>query len=245
MVENKSVAAIIVAAGKGLRMNMAQKKQYITLGSLPVLSHTLSSFDSCDVIEAIFLVIPKKDRSLCQRDILEPLDICKPVHVVSGGATRQESVLNGLKATEGKFQFVAIHDGVRPLVKPEKIKECVLVGKKFGACILAVPASDTVKTIDKKNCVVSTVERQKVRIAQTPQVFSYEDILEAHLAARRNGYVATDDAELLENQGGIVKVIAGDPVNIKITTREDLKIAQTLLENTQIGTFPNLEGELV
>jgi 2-C-methyl-D-erythritol 4-phosphate cytidylyltransferase len=232
MVENNSVAAIVVAAGKGLRMNMAQKKQYVALGSLPVLSHTLSSFNSCDVIEAIFLVIPEKDRSFCQRHIIVPLDLRKPVHVVSGGVTRQESVLNGLKATKGKFQFIAIHDGVRPLVKPEKIKECIIGAKKFGACILALPASDTVKTINRKNHVVSTVKRQHVRIVQTPQVFCYKDILEAHLWALKNGYVATDDAELLERQGRIVKVIPGDPANIKITTQEDLKLVQILLENT-------------
>ena len=235
MVANNNVAAIIVAAGKGVRMNRAYKKQFITLGSLPVLSHTLSSFDKCDAIEAIFLVIPKEDHHLCQHDILEPLNISKPVFLVSGGASRQESVLNGLNATQGRFQFVAIHDGVRPLIKPEKIAQCVMVAKDFGACILAVPASDTVKTIDKNDCITSTIARQTLRIAQTPQVFIYNDIVEAHVSAQRNDYVGTDDAQLLERNGGIVKVIPGDPSNIKITTEQDLLIAQTLLENTQIG----------
>jgi 2-C-methyl-D-erythritol 4-phosphate cytidylyltransferase len=231
MVERNNVAAVIVAAGEGLRMNMAKKKQYITLGSLPVLSHTLSAFDSCDAIGAVFLVIPKNDRSLCQQDVIAPLNLHKPLHVVQGGNSRQESVLNGLKATNGNFQFVAIHDGVRPLIKLEKIKQCIQEAKKCGACILAVPASDTVKIINKKNCVVSTVKRQNLRIAQTPQVFNYKDILEAHLEAMKNGYVATDDAELLERQGGIVRVISGDRRNIKITTPEDLKLAQIFLDN--------------
>jgi 2-C-methyl-D-erythritol 4-phosphate cytidylyltransferase len=230
MVDQNKVAAVIVAAGKGLRMNMAQKKQYVRIGALPVLSHTLSTFDRCNSIEAIFLVIPENDRTSCKRDIIEPLKLHKPLHVVPGGESRQESVFNGLMATNGHYQFVAIHDGVRPLVKLKKIKQCILEAKKHGACILAVPASDSVKTINNNNFVVSTVKRQDVRIAQTPQVFNYQDILEAHLTAMKNNIVATDDAELLERQGGIVRVISGDPHNIKITTPEDLKLAQILLE---------------
>jgi 2-C-methyl-D-erythritol 4-phosphate cytidylyltransferase len=230
MDKHNSVAGIIVAAGKGLRMGGEKKKQYMLLGSLPVLCHTLLSFDRCHAVDEIFLIIPEEDRAFCQREIVDKEERQKPINLVSGGTSRQESVLNGLKATEGHFQYVAIHDGVRPLVKPETITECIVEAKKHGACILAVPTRDTVKTVGRKtHTVETTLKRDTVWMVQTPQVFRYEDILEAHVLAQKNCYMGTDDAELLEKRGGIVKVIEGDPYNIKITTPKDLQMAQLLL----------------
>ncbi|MBN1841409.1 MAG: 2-C-methyl-D-erythritol 4-phosphate cytidylyltransferase [Deltaproteobacteria bacterium] len=223
------VAAVIVAAGDGVRMGTAQKKQYTTLGSRPVLAHTMSAFDNCDVIEEIFLVIAEKDYDLCQQKIISRLELHKPVHLVSGGASRQESVFNGLMATEGRFEILAIHDGVRPLIRIEKITQCVKTAEKHGACILALPASDTVKTIDDEDRVVVTMKRHMIRMAQTPQAFYYNLLLGAHVAAQKEDYAGSDDAELVEMCGEVVKVIPGDPGNIKITTPEDLKMAEALL----------------
>lgn len=235
MADKGRVAAIIVAAGSGKRMGTATKKQYALLGDLPVLAHTLYAFDNCDAIDEVFLVIPKDDHDICLQQILAPLKTFKPVHMIIGGSSRQESVYKGLKATQKRFQFVAIHDGVRPLVRPEKIAACIKEAKRYGACILGVLATDTVKTIDEKSCVVSTVTRNMVRMAQTPQAFCYEDILRAHVSARKDNYIATDDAELVEMCGGMVKVIEGDPDNIKITNRTDLRIARVLLEQGTAG----------
>lgn len=223
------VAAVIVAAGDGVRMGTAQKKQYTMLGSRPVLAHTMSAFDNCDVIEEIFLVIAEKDYDLCQQEIIGTLELHKPVHLVSGGGSRQESVFNGLMATEGRFEILAIHDGVRPLIRIEKITQCVKTAEKHGGCILALPASDTVKTIDDENRVVVTMKRHMIRMAQTPQAFYYNIILGAHVAAQKEDYAGSDDAELVEMCGEVVKVIPGDPGNIKITTPEDLKMAEALL----------------
>ena len=224
------IAAIIVAAGMGVRMGTAQKKQYTMLGKRPVLAHSLSAFDTCDAIEEVFLVIPEGDQDFCRQEILDPLKLHKPVHMVSGGVSRQESVFNGLKATEGRFDVVAIHDGVRPLVKTDRISKCIETAERYGACILAVSASDTVKIVDNDDCVQKTLKRPAIRMAQTPQAFRFKDIMGAHLAAEKEDYMGTDDAELVERRGGAVKIIPGERSNIKITTPEDLRIAEALLE---------------
>ena len=224
------VAAIIVAAGEGVRMGTAQRKQYAMLGNRPVLAHTLSAFERCSAIEEIFLVIPEGDHELCRKEIVKPLKPQKAVHLVSGGPTRQASVFNGLKTTDGQFNLVAIHDGVRPLVRVEQIAESVSVAKKYGGCIPAIQATDTVKRVDEQDRVVSTLNRSMIRMAQTPQTFYYHLILSAHITAQERHYVSTDDAELVELCGEVVKVIRGDPHNIKITTLEDLKIAEALLD---------------
>lgn len=223
------VAAVIVAAGQGTRMGTARRKQYMMLRNLPVLAYTLLTFEKCDAIEEIFLVIPRGDDPFCKKEIIDPLGPNKRIHLISGGATRQESVYNGLRAIDGRFDLVVIHDGVRPLVKTERITECIRVAEKYGSCILAVPASDTIKTVDEHDCVIVTKKRHMIRLAQTPQAFHYSLILGAHVASQKEAYVGTDDAELVERFGKVVKVIPGDPYNIKITTPEDLKFAEALL----------------
>ncbi len=223
------VAAVIVAAGQGTRMGTASRKQYMMLRNRPVLSYALLTFEKCDAIEEIFLVIPRGDEPFCKKEIIDPLRPNKPIHLVSGGATRQESVYNGLRASDGRFGLVVIHDGVRPLVKIDQVTQCVKVAKKYGSCILAVPASDTIKTVDEHDRVIATMKRHIIRMAQTPQAFHYSLILGAHVASQKEAYVGTDDAELVERCGKVVKVIPGDPYNIKITTPEDFKFAEALL----------------
>ena len=223
------VAAVIVGAGQGTRMGTEVRKQYMMLGNRPVLSHTLLAFEKCDVIEEVFLVISRGDDLFCKKEIIDRLRPEKPVHLISGGATRQESVYNGLKAIEAEFNLVVIHDGVRPFVKIEQIAECIRVARKHGGCILSLTASDTMKTVDEHDRVITTLKRDTIRMAQTPQAFDYNIILGAHMAAEKEAYVGNDDAELVEQRGEVVKVIPGDPYNIKITTPEDLKLAQALL----------------
>jgi len=223
------VAAVIVAAGKGVRMGTSQRKQYAMLGNRPVLAHTLSAFDSCHAIEEVFVVIPEGDHRLCRTEIVEPLKPQKAVHLVSGGLTRQDSVFNGLKAMDHQFDLVTIHDGVRPLVTVEQICESVRVAQAYGGCIPALQAADTVKRVDEHDCVVRTLNRALIRMAQTPQTFHYRLVLGAHITAQEKGYVGTDDAELVERCGEAVKVIPGDPHNIKITKPEDFQIAEALL----------------
>jgi 2-C-methyl-D-erythritol 4-phosphate cytidylyltransferase len=228
-VPHKRTVAIIVGAGQGVRMGSNTRKQFMMLGDRPVMAHAVLAFDKCDAVEEILLVIPEGDEGVCKKEVLDPLQLQKPVSMVAGGATRQESVLNGLRAIDGQCTLVAIHDGVRPLVRVEDIAECIKMAGKYGGCILALEASDTMKTVDVEDRVIVTMKRDMIRMAQTPQAFQYDLILEAHIAAEKEGYAGTDDAELAERCGEVVKAIPGDPYNIKITTPEDLKLAEVLL----------------
>ncbi|MBW1858814.1 MAG: 2-C-methyl-D-erythritol 4-phosphate cytidylyltransferase [Deltaproteobacteria bacterium] len=228
-VPNKKVGAIVVGAGEGIRMGTSTRKQYMMLGERPVLAHAVLAFEKCDAIEEIFVVVPAGDDLFCRKEIIDPLKLRKPITLVPGGGTRQESVFNGLRAIDGQCELVAIHDGVRPLVRIGDIAECVRIADQYGGCILALPASDTIKTVDVEDRVVVTMKRHMIRMAQTPQAFRYDLILEAHITAQKEDYAGTDDAELVERCGEVVKVMPGDPYNIKITTPEDLKLAEVLL----------------
>ena len=229
-----NVAAVIVAAGKASRFGGNQKKQYASLGGRTVLAQTLMTFDRCGRIDEVFLVVSREDRDLCQEAVLTPCSFHKPIHLITGGVDRQESVYKGLEATEGRFEFVLIHDGVRPFVTNDMIDGCMEQVGKRGACVVAEPIPDTVKRVDETDRIVSTVDRSNLRLAQTPQAFRYQLIWKAHVAAAREGYRGTDDAQLVERLGATVVTVPGSRKNIKITTREDLEIANRLLGNRSL-----------
>jgi len=224
------VSAIIVAAGQGIRMKGTMRKQYLDLSGRPVLAYSIMTFDSCSLVDEIFLVIPKEDVEYCQKKILSLLDLNNQVKLVCGGAKRQDSVYNGLQAINKNTDTVVIHDGVRPFIQLEALKECILSSKKFGACILGTPASDTLKRVDKSDIIETTLSRENIWLAQTPQVFRFDLILKAHETARRDGYVGTDDASLVERLEEDVKIINGGRFNIKITKKEDLAIAKAMFD---------------
>ena len=224
------VSAIIVAAGKGIRMMGTMRKQYLDLSGRPVLAHSIMAFDSCTLVAEIYLVVPKEDVEYCQNKILSLLDLKNQINLVHGGAKRQDSVYNGLQAITKNTDTVVIHDGVRPLIHPEELKECILGSKKYGACILGTPASDTLKRVDKSGIIEATLPRENIWLAQTPQAFQYDLILKAHETARRDGYVGTDDASLVERLGEDVKIINGGRFNIKITKKEDLAVAKAMFD---------------
>jgi 2-C-methyl-D-erythritol 4-phosphate cytidylyltransferase len=225
------VSAIIVAAGKGNRMSGTVPKQYLKLADRPIVSHTLLAFDSCDIIEDIIFVIPEEDTDFCLKKILLPLKIHTQVRLVSGGHSRQDSVFNGLQAIADKHSLVVIHDGVRPLVTAEMLATCIKGGHETGACILGIPAQDTVKQVEGKGHIENTLNRDTIWLAQTPQVFQYALIRKAHETARRDGIKASDDALLVERIGHPVKILLGSRSNIKITTREDLVIGEAILKS--------------
>jgi len=224
------VSAIIVAAGRGIRMKGTMRKQYLDLSGRPVLAHSIMTFDSCSLVDEILLIIPKEDVEYCQTKILSLLDLNNHINLVHGGDKRQDSVYNGLKAITKNTETVVIHDGVRPFIQPEELKECILSSKKFGACILGTPASDTLKRVDKSDIIETTLSRENIWLAQTPQAFKYDLILKAHETAQRDGYVGTDDASLVERMGEDVKIINGGRFNIKITNKEDLAIAKAMFD---------------
>jgi 2-C-methyl-D-erythritol 4-phosphate cytidylyltransferase len=227
-------AAILVAAGSGSRMKDPLKKQYLALAGLPILTRTLTVFDECDSIDQILLVIPLEDFDFCQTNILAPAKLTKRIQLVSGGVRRQDSVYNGLKEVGQNFSIIVIHDGVRPFVQHDQLVSCINGAKDFGACILGIPSYDTLKRVDSSERIVKTIQRENVWLAQTPQAFRYDLIKRAHERARSEGFTGTDDASLVERLGQTVKIIKGSRNNIKITSKEDLEIAQCLLRKDAV-----------
>jgi len=224
------VYAIIVAAGKGIRMSDSVRKQYIALDGMPMLSRTLGVFNHCDLIDRIIVAVPEDDIDFCRNEIIPAANMGKDPILVIGGARRQDSVYNSLKTIETDDGVVLIHDGVRPFVNPEHLVACIKGAQKHGACILGIPAFDTVKHVNAKNEIIQTQKRDRLWLAQTPQAFQLQLIKKAHEIAKKEGFMGTDDASLVERLGGVVKIIPGSRSNIKITNQEDLKLAQALLQ---------------
>jgi 2-C-methyl-D-erythritol 4-phosphate cytidylyltransferase len=192
------------------------------------------AFDRCDSIDRIVVALPVKDLEFCRQTILSAAGVKKKTELISGGDHRQDSVFNGLKAIKDADGIVLIHDGVRPFVRQEHLLACIEGARKQGACILGLPAFDTVKQVNAKNEIVQTRTRDTLWLAQTPQAFQMKLIKKAHAAAKRDGIRGTDDASLVERLGAMVKIIPGSRSNIKITHPEDLKIARAFL---QAGVF--------
>lgn len=221
-----STSAVIVAGGSGTRMQADIRKQYLVLGQKPVLCHTLAAFFSSPLINHIYLVVPEIDFKFCEKEVLGAIPGClPPVHLVAGGKSRQESVYHGLSAVCDVDGIVVIHDGVRPFVTPIEIEACLRGAENYGACILGIPAVDTLKKVDDDGHIIQTVARQHIWRAQTPQAFQYHLIKKAHDLAISKGITGTDDASLVERLGCRVRMIPGSPCNIKITTPEDMMMA--------------------
>lgn len=223
------VSAIIVAAGKGIRMNDTTRKQYLDLAGRPILAHSVMAFDLCNLIDKIYLVIPKEDIEYCRKNIIPLLELKNGIELIPGGEKRQNSVYNALQALDKKTDMVVVHDGVRPFIQPEKLESCILGARKFGACILAIPAGDTIKCVGKSGFIKKTLERDNIWLAQTPQAFKYELIKKAHETARHDGYTGSDDSMLVERLGIDVRIINGSKGNIKVTVREDLVVARAMI----------------
>ena len=210
-------------------MQNVTRKQYLQVVGRPVLVHTLLKFDVCPLIDHICLVVPDGDLDFCRHRLLAGGPIKKTVQFVAGGRYRQQSVYNGLKSLDHKNGLVAIHDGVRPLVDPLLITACIRAAETSGACAPGIPADDTIKRVSGEGTIEGTLERKGLWLIQTPQVFRYAVITEAHDRALRDGYVGTDDASLVERLGFPVTLISGSKSNIKVTTAEDLAMAAALL----------------
>jgi len=223
------ICAVIVAGGSGVRMNTPLKKQYLMLDGLPVVAHALMAFDRHSAVDRIVLVVPKEEIPFCRKKIVAGLVLEHDLQIVGGGDRRQQSVSNGLESLACGAGVVMIHDGVRPFVRPSLIDACLGGVRKTGACIPAVPATDTIKMIDPNNVIVKTVSRRQVCLAQTPQTFDISLIRKAHAHARQKEFEATDDASIAEFAGERVVVVPGDRENIKITHPHDLEAARLIL----------------
>jgi 2-C-methyl-D-erythritol 4-phosphate cytidylyltransferase len=226
-------AALITAGGKGLRMGGAQPKQYELLGEHAILTWSILAFLERDMVDELVVTVPEGDQDLCGRTFIPKGPIEKPITVVAGGKTRQESVWRGLKRLE-HTDFVAIHDAARPLISARVIKETFLAAQARGAAIAATRVRDTVKRDLKGR--LETIPREDLWLAHTPQTFRTPLIIEAHELALESGWVATDDASLVERLGNEVVLVQDEETNIKITVKQDLWMAERFLEDkTGIG----------
>lgn len=220
--------AIIAAAGQGTRMAGTRPKQFLELAGIPILFHTLSAFEQCDVIQEIIVVIPPQE-SGGFLSVANKYGLRKLSKVVPGGSTRAHSVLNGLLAVrEATAEIVAVHDGVRPFVTPAEITRTVEAARQDGAAILVSAPVDTVKEV-KDGVVQRTLRRTELRNALTPQCFQYKLLRRAYEGVDLSDPDLTDESSLVERLGVKIMTVEGSARNIKITREEDLAWGEAIL----------------
>jgi 2-C-methyl-D-erythritol 4-phosphate cytidylyltransferase len=222
--------AVIVSAGKGHRFMEGKKKQYHFLGGKPILAHTLDKFETCPLIRSILLVVSQEDMDYCLKEVIEKYKFQKVSQVVPGGKRRQESVKNGVDTLPKDADIVAIHDGVRPFVTRAMIEDSIHSAVRYGAAVLAMPVKETIKMSNPDGTVLKTLDRESLWQVQTPQTFQVNVIKEAYHRATQDGFIGTDDASLVERIGVKVHILPGSYANIKITTPEDLLLANLFLK---------------
>ena len=231
--------AIIPAGGAGKRLKAHVAKQYLFLDHMPVLVHTLKVFQKSKMIDNIILALPQDDLVSIRQELIDKYGLSKVTTIVAGGKKRQDSVNNGLATINGKCDVVVIHDAVRPFVTEKMIKGVVDAAKTTGAASAGVKAKDTIKETKKDNMVAATIPRQNLWLTQTPQAFKFELLKKAYKTAYDEKFYGTDDASLVERIGKKVIMIEGSYENIKITTREDILIADALMKKESKINFRN------
>lgn len=229
----EKVVAIVLAAGRGRRMESEIQKQYMEVNGKPLLFYALEAFEKSSV-ESVIVVTGCREREYCRREIVERFGFTKVTGIVEGGIERYHSVYEGLKAVSD-CDYVLIHDGARPCVTERMIEDAVAGAKKYNACVIGMPVKDTIKIADTQQFAAETPERKSVWMIQTPQAFSYELILGAYerlFESEENQLGVTDDAMVVESMtASKVKLIQGGYENIKVTTPEDILWAEVLLGN--------------
>lgn len=235
----RKITAIIPAAGLGKRFGEGNNKTFQTLGGKPIVLWVLEAFESIDAIEEVIPVF-KKDDVDEGRDLIERFGISKVKRIAPGGKERQDSVYNGLNLVDKKTTIVVIHDGVRPLIEKSVVEESINQLSNCDGVVAGVPLKDTIKEVrgqvsgvrcqGKDIVVKKTLNRRVLWAIQTPQVFKYNVLYKAYKKAMDERFCSTDDSAIVERYSGKVKVIMGSYANIKITTPEDLDIAEMLLK---------------
>jgi 2-C-methyl-D-erythritol 4-phosphate cytidylyltransferase len=221
-------SVLLPAAGRGLRMDTELNKQYLPLAGKPVLAHSIAACMAAQCFTDIIVIVTPGEENIFRRDVLLPWFSGHNITVVTGGKERQDSVYNGLQAVPVGTELVCVHDGARPLVKSELFNACLAEAKIYGGAIAAVPVKDTIKIVSGSQ-VVETPTRETLWAVQTPQAFLFNRLIEVHRQAQKDGFYTTDDAALLEHYGYPVRVVQGDYENIKVTTPEDLVLAEAFL----------------
>ncbi len=227
---NEKVTAIILAAGMGSRMGLGYNKIFFDFKK-PLICYTIEAFENNDDINEIVIVCAK-DEEKKFNEILNKQNYKKISKIVEGGKTRQDSSKIGVENSGG--DIVIIQDGARPFTTQEIISNSIKGAKDFGSVIVAVPCKDTVKLAKEEELIEKTVDRSRLWMAQTPQVFQHDIILKAHQDAKDSSFVGTDEASLIERMGGEVKLVMGSYNNIKITTEEDLLLARLIIDKYKL-----------
>ncbi|MGQ0793718.1 MAG: 2-C-methyl-D-erythritol 4-phosphate cytidylyltransferase [Deltaproteobacteria bacterium] len=230
------VSAIVVAAGSGSRMPGAVRKQFLPLGGKPVIAHTLEAFERCDLIAEIALVLPEDSISYAEREISAKFGFRKVSRIIPGGALRQESVYRGFQALASDAEILLVHDGVRPFVSQRVIWAVVDEARRSGAAIAAAPVKDTIKKASPDGTVAQTVPREALWLAQTPQAFRRGILARALWEAESSDFRGTDEASIVERLGIAVSLVLGSPLNIKITTHEDLALGEAILNSALLAS---------
>lgn len=227
---NEKCTAVVLAAGQGKRMHSNIQKQFLQIKGHPILYYSLKCFQDCSFIDDIVLVTGEESLSYCKTEIVERYGFSKVMSVTAGGKERYDSVYSGLlQCRDTKYVF--IHDGARPFITEEILASGLEKVKETGACVVGMPSKDTVKLADEAGFVRETPERNCVWTVQTPQIFEYNLIRMAHESIRKKDMSAiTDDAMVVEQETGVkVRLSMGSYQNIKITTPEDLAVAEAFL----------------
>jgi len=223
--------ALVVAAGGGSRFGGELPKQFADLLGKPMIAYCLELFERCNLIDEVVLVVAEDYLVYASQKVVDKIRPKKINRLTTGGESRQESVMAGLSACQPGADLVVIHDAVRPLLTMDLLRKTIEKAAETGGAILAVPFRESVKLVEGGS-IVRTLIRDTVWIAQTPQVFRFESILDAHRRAEAAGNEATDDSELYEQYCGRVSIIHGSYNNIKITTGGDLILAAELLKGS-------------
>lgn len=221
--KNPKTAAVIMAGGSGERFGRSGGKQLAQIAGRPVLTWAIESFDAVEDVGLIVVVAPEDRREEYRAAAVDPFDFVTPIVWANSGQVRQESAFSGLEQVPDTFEFVAIHDGARPLVDPQLIMHVISTVKGNLDCdgaVVAHPAIDTLKVVEN-GVIMGTPDRNVFWNAQTPQVFRAGIYRRAHASALSDGFVGTDDSSLIERLGGIVRVVEGKRDNIKLTVPED------------------------
>lgn len=222
------VTAIVAAAGSGRRMETDINKVFIPLQGRPALLRSVQALAACPEVDDLVVVVAPGEEAQAE-NVLKAAELTKPWKIVPGGSERQYSIANALAVVPDSSGIILIHDGARPLVDPATVGEAVEAARRHGAAGVAVPVKDTIKTVDPDGFIGGTPDRSTLWAIQTPQVFAADLLRQAYALAARDGILATDDAALVERLGVKVKIVRGNYSNLKITTPEDLVIAEALL----------------
>ena len=230
----EKITAIVLAAGQGKRMHSKVQKQFLEIQDHPVLYYSLRCFQDSRLIDDIILVTGNDMISYCKNEIVDRYSFTKVSNVIAGGKERYDSVYQGLLACTDT-DYVFIHDGARPFITEEILERGLAGVRETGACVVGMPSKDTVKLSDEDGFVGMTPERKQVWTIQTPQIFSYDLIRKAHESIRKKDMsMITDDAMVVEQESGVkVRLVEGSYQNIKITTPEDLDVAEVFLKKIE------------